>query len=1474
MRNWTAVSVLLLTVPCVWVSSAAAEKAESERVGKRPYELDWAGRVQDDHPPLIDFETPIEWRVVTKDAVASFQRSREQQIWGKYVGKLTYRADGRSPEVRIEPVEPLPIRKAFDAVTCWIYGNNWAWAPDPNTPQVRVDLEFADSAGRVFRVHLTRVRWKEWFLCHRRLAPDMIERVRKGGAFRAFIIAHGHNRQDRVLYFDNLAVFREEFPPLHFQPRPKRGIDLFAGQDPGLNTGPGRLPFPTRPETILPDNLAGDSRVRMERDGAAWTFRYEGDDGRLVWRVEPDKGVLAGLSVQWSGRTGVIRPCVDGGLYLAGPDGSPIAPEKAETVDVRTENGVLQIHRRLRAGGAVLDARFRVQMLGKSLVVDILAPGGRVAEVRYGRAIGFEKPRVVRVPYLTYGRPRPGVVVAGSAERPIFFAAWTDWYRSNASTVWGGHTVLPDKSVLYNGGVRYIPKTDGRRNGCFERWIFTLAPRFEEVLPNIPNPVSPWKHVTGTRVWRAHGAGNRDNDIAFWRRAHRYGLRKLVVTDHETMWRDGGESFTFRTRAAPGKGGDEGARRYARIMQDELGFVYGPYNNFTDFAPVNGFWNIDRVTRTPDNQLQRAWARCYAPKPAFAVEACEQLAPRIQEKFHFSTAYCDVHTAVAPWDRVDYDARVPGAGTFAAVFYAFGEIMLLQKKAWNGPVYSEGGHHFLYCGLTDGNYAQDQRYQLPTNPWLVDFDLLKLHPLCCNFGMGNPGMFYGRHGGGQSMGPDEDAWLDRFLAAAVAFGHPGFLVFSGGMRNAMRSYYLVQALHSKYTQANVESIRYVDAAGNLLDTSTALARGNVTPRSQIVTRYQDGTVTVVNGSRQERLRVRVDGRDFDLPPNGWWGRSGDGTVEAFSGDRDGRRCDYVTSPDYLYVDGRGRFVRFPQAAGSGLSVCRTMRDGNWEVILFDGKEAGFAVNAERATAVDEARKPLGPAELRRARGLTWVMPVKGAFSYVLHRSAGSAPTPGLECDRDAVVPGETVVVRGRARHTVRIPRNAAPGTHQWFRLEGKWIDFVVVPPAEVNLHADTGGFDVQVRSRMPKATAFRIQWADAQRSLVLEPEASGFVRFPLPPPRFERVTPVVLKVKADTAEMTIRRLLITERACTRVAGLPGEWRAGCCLRGRPEQWDFEAIGGHAGRRRIQCGGVWKDALAMHPPYKTGVGYTFALFAPMVLPREPRAAFRALVGKGDGSDPGDGILYRVMVVDADSAEHPVAEHTVAEHRWEPIEADLTPWAGKTIRLKLIADVGRDDNSIGDWACWAEMRIESLEPQWVHRIEPLEGRYAFAPPPVSGVGVTPGDLRKAERAVLHFDGMGLEGRGSSYETEGVFNDISLGPMPPAHGSETNGVWQEDVCIELPPEAVKTLSLHNRFVIRNPAHDCFKIRRVWIEVFLPGGRRAASYVSTAVFSQPSRWAYAEGVRFPENADMTVDLWFPALGSGTPPAGTSRPR
>jgi hypothetical protein len=101
--------------------STFAEGAEP--VGVRPYKLERSGGHEDDYPPLVDFEDLTGWRASGHQAAAEFQRSREQQIWGRHVGKLTYRADGASPVVQILP--PAPIRQSH----CWTSQQGHALKP-------------------------------------------------------------------------------------------------------------------------------------------------------------------------------------------------------------------------------------------------------------------------------------------------------------------------------------------------------------------------------------------------------------------------------------------------------------------------------------------------------------------------------------------------------------------------------------------------------------------------------------------------------------------------------------------------------------------------------------------------------------------------------------------------------------------------------------------------------------------------------------------------------------------------------------------------------------------------------------------------------------------------------------------------------------------------------------------------------------------------------------------------------------------------------------------------------------------------------------------------------------------------------------------------------------------------------------------------------------------------------------------------
>jgi len=1261
----------------------------AEIVGNRPYEMVWANRTHDTRPPLVDFENLNGWTTTTTDAVASFTITREQQLWGEHVGRLTYRAAGKSPKVVVRPPRPVPVPAPLDSINLWVYGNNWGWQPDPGTPPVEITVLLQSRSGQSVPVQLGSVRWQEWWVMHRKLTADQEVQLKDGALFAGFEITNGNNRDDRAIYFDNLAIYKEPLPPLSFPPRRKRGVDPFSGQSAGINTGPGRLPFPTREETILPDNLTKDFQVTLARSGRAFVFTYRGRDGELEYRYEPTTGMLGDVSARWSGRGGAFQPMAGGGVFFAS-EKHCVPPDKLELLHCERVGDTVVSRWRCTVGSRTAEVAYTFRLWQKSLVVDVKCTGGGVGEFRIGQAMGLSRPRLVTLPYMSFAGPRPAVVVAGPPAEPLFLFALLDYYRSNASELWAGNLVAD--GAIYNGGARYLPKTNGKRNDCFERLFLTVSPRFEEVLPNIPNPKSPWMGVAGERLWIAHGAGNnRQNDYNYWRDVARYGMTKIVITDHESGWRDDGESFTFRTRAAPKKGGDEGQADYARKIH-ALGFRYGLYNNYTDFAPVNEFWNEDLVTRQSDGQWHMAWPRCYNPKPARAVEYEARLAPLIQQKFHLDTAYCDVHTAVPPWYYLDYDARVPGAGTFAATFYAYGEIMLHQKATWNGPVYSEGTHHWFYCGLNDGNYGQDRAADLPVNPWLVDFDLRKLHPLCCNFGMGNWDMFYGEHAPGGATAEEKEAMFDRFLAATLAFGHTGFFHPNPAKPdNGVRSYFALQQIHAHYAQAIAEAIRYADERGKLLDVSAAVATG-VYRRSQIATRYSNGMRVVVNGHRSETWKTA----DAELPPNGWFAQSADGKLIAWSANVEGHRADYVDSPAYLYADGRGRFTRFANAAGDGQFVAHKRAGGTLEVIpVNDCQTSGVSLGgrAARAMALDRERREIGTAPTRFSRGLVYVTPTKGAFGYLL--TPVDAPAVTLRCERTRVVAGETVTILGRLPHRFTVPATARPGGHFWQSFEDAWIDFAVAPLADTKLAA-TDHFVLRLTSHLPKCSTAQVTLDGQTRAATIAPEREVVVEFPFTPPTRDASRPVRLRIAAGEFQQEEIWQLTARRSPVPVVALPEDYQAGQCFRNKPESELDRTSGALAHADGMPCGGDLRHGLFMHPPYNGGVGYTFVLYEPIALPPAPAAAFRCDIGKRDASDRGDGILFRVAVVDAAGHETVVAERQWAEHAWTSLTADLSRWAGQSCRLKLISDVGPADNSIGDWACWANMRVETREP----------------------------------------------------------------------------------------------------------------------------------------------------------------------------------
>ena len=940
-------AVGLVCAGCVF-SCRAADRAVSSL---RPYEMEWAGRTADDRPPLCALVDTVGWTIDCQNAEATFTRATDRLLFGDGVARLTYRSLGGSdkPRVFVRPPAPIPIAGEFDAISCWVFGNN-VFGRDPTTPSVTIDAQFIGADGRRYAVLLGHVHHKGWHKFHMRLPRDAAARARHGGAFDGFCVHGGRNAAFRSIDLNSFAVFKEELRPLSFAPRPRRGAVLFPSADQGLNTGAGKLPFPVSERTILPPSA------------------FAAEDQTLEFRLPPAD------TARWDELAVRTR----GGHWMAFARGGGVFPDDAARA-----------------------AHVTFSRQGNCIVADVEGPtdAEAEAEIRFGE-IGDMPPGATRtvMPYYTYRErerdSRPAVAGLPASSGRLFVSAAADWTQSGASLLFAA----TNRAAL-NGGARYLRKTDGRRNACHERFVWAFSPKIADVLPTIPNPPSPWKHVIGTRVWREYGVVNREKDLAYWRAMKRRGMARAIVTDHETAWRLNEEqSFTFRTRCEPRRGGDAAQRAYARAMIDDLGFVYGPYNNYVDLAPVNEYWSEDHVLRCAYGQngrLQPGWRRCWRAKPAWAVGMCERLAPEIQRKFGFNCGYCDVHTCMRPWEATDYDARVPGAGSFAAAFYLYGEIMLMQKKTWGGPVFSEGSFHWIYSGLTDGNYAQDREYGMAAGPWIVDFDLLRIHPLSCNAGMGMiNGHFYATPG---TRPQDPDEAIDRYLAAIVAFGHSGMFVPErhASMRDyralavgsdEFRSYYMIQALAARYTQADVTAIRYMDASGRLLTTEDAVADGTVA-RSQVMSTYSDGTTTVANGSADEPLECIWDGMPLALPPNGFAGMSGDRRVRVWNGMKDGHRAEFAVAPDYTYLNGRGVFTVFPEGGTDGICVRLPLANGTEDVVTCGATRIELPYVARRIEALDESGRALRDVPIQTGNGRTVIAPSPDAVSYRVTREA-------------------------------------------------------------------------------------------------------------------------------------------------------------------------------------------------------------------------------------------------------------------------------------------------------------------------------------------------------------------------------------------------------------------------------------------------------------------------------------------------------
>ncbi|MCD7935248.1 MAG: hypothetical protein LUG98_00140 [Tannerellaceae bacterium] len=855
-------------------------------IGEPPYEM--KGRTEE-FPPFLTFNDCSEWTIRSTHAEAALYRTRQERVWGEYSGRIVYTTHADDAGFDLLLKEPR-LLAGWNCIEVWTWGDHWCWEENPASA-MDLYVILIDGKGKEHRMNMVqagyeKLQHKYWFLNHFRLPAPLQEPVRFAGY--GFSCAKPDIGETHSIYLGNSYLFKEEYIPVAYTPLPDK------------------LPFPLRPETIAPLCKQTDGVNQTEHKEGKYYFSYTDAQSYLCYEVDP-VAPFAPVSL--------VKP--DEKVLLNQGAGIVFENEQPEEwtllgKELRQDTLFLD----WQATGEDFQQPFRCAYTihNKSLVwiIEELADKGRVAEVRVGETQISSGARLEPVPFLVYnyGYERPNLLYSGG----YFFFSMFDWYYTNASAIFPGRNTIQNGTASYNGGVRYIPLLDDRRNPLRERLFINVSEDIHEVFPTVDNPGSPAREGQADRAWLIGMGSNLkllSEQVATYRF---YGMDKVSVRYHEEFWRKDGESFTFRLEPNP-ELGTERLKEFVRFVKSK-DWRIGFYTNYTDLSPVSKQWNRDWVKVGPKGEWQVSWSRTYSPKPHIAWEQQAYFAPRVQQLFGTNHSYCDVHTAVPPMSRVDYHPYSPGAGKLRSVFEYYGMLLLNERRSYPGPIYSEGMNHWWYAGLVDGNYGNGWLEEVPVFP---DFQLLKIHPLQMDAGCTG----------------EEDA----YLAYAFAYGHIAQLHYS--LPVSLKRYAMLQPLQTGYAMIPVEEILYSDGE-QFYTPSEAFQKGLVTKESRLKIRYQSGLEVYVSFS-PEGWTFSPEGcilqdKTVHLSRYGFYAsHPAKGILScSVTGDEKGTRLDKVYSPELFYLDSHDQQVE-GDLAGKGVYLIKKEKF-NWEVIPLEGTE--------------------------------------------------------------------------------------------------------------------------------------------------------------------------------------------------------------------------------------------------------------------------------------------------------------------------------------------------------------------------------------------------------------------------------------------------------------------------------------------------------------------------------------------------------
>jgi hypothetical protein len=535
-----------------------------------------------------------------------------------------------------------------------------------------------------------------------------------------------------------------------------------------------------------------------------------------------------------------------------------------------------------KMGTATVHVVVQIEATSAGFSAQLDADQAVIASVDMGSWIAQSNMKAIAVPYYTGD-------VWYAQSLAAYVNGWWDWHTTQATQ-------------LNGTAAQYLAKTDGTLNKLHELLEVAVSANVDAVLPSPGNAASPYMSALSGRtvldIWDAGFAGIEQGLADL----QDYGITDCVGIIHN--WQNAGydNALPEHYPANPDLGGSSGIQ--AAIAQGKAGgCLMALHENYVDYYPNYPSFKSAAVAENGNGSRMLSWLnpstdiQSFVTKPSWMVTNAATQSPSIHANYGTTADYLDVSSAAPISSHGDMDASTPGAGTLTAWTEASEALWSYERQTHDGPVLGEGLDHWYYSGFLDGVEAQLGAGGVPANSdaalsLFVDFDLLRIHPLQVNHGMG----YYSRwtQSGTSSM---TTAQMDAYRMQEVAFGHAPFLG-DGTWNDVSRAFVesnLVAPVAASYGTALATSIQY-QANGAWETSSVAAQAGQFT---QVQVGYNNGLTVVANASA-----AALTWNGLTIPQYGWAAKSA-GLI-AYTARCGNTICDYAQTETSVFANARNQ----------------------------------------------------------------------------------------------------------------------------------------------------------------------------------------------------------------------------------------------------------------------------------------------------------------------------------------------------------------------------------------------------------------------------------------------------------------------------------------------------------------------------------------------------------------------------------------